>query len=246
MALCLLLAVLAVETAVFYPNYLAYFNGIVRPREAYRHLVDSSLDWGQDLRALKAYLDRYPPAGQVYLSYSGNGSPKYYGVQARILYSPDLKDPLRTSFAIVSLAAAGSDAQMLRILRTMSDYDLMDSRVMATTSTVTSSPTPGASVCKPAFTASARRCCNRSATRSKALGVRGMRATKPPTRIFAPRCNHAGGNPDVRLAAWPHRPPEEWGKIITEYERYRFARLTAWLRDANPTTKSTTPFFSTA
>ena len=36
-----------------WPNYLAYFNQLAGgPSHGYRHLVDSSLDWGQDLPAL--------------------------------------------------------------------------------------------------------------------------------------------------------------------------------------------------
>lgn len=87
-SLAALLAVLAVETAWTWPNYLAYFNGVVRPRHAWRHLVDSSLDWGQDLPALKTYVDDYRrrnPDARVYVSYFGNGSPAYYGLEATLL-----------------------------------------------------------------------------------------------------------------------------------------------------------------
>jgi hypothetical protein len=69
------------------PNYLAYFNAIAGgPSEGYRHLVDSSLDWGQDLPALKNWLDSQGLQGKdhprVYLSYFGNAMPGYYGIDA--------------------------------------------------------------------------------------------------------------------------------------------------------------------
>jgi len=68
-----------------FPHYLAYFNQVTGRRHAYRHLVDSSLDWGQDLPGLKAWLDRRlsrAPLTRVYLSYFGTGSPAAYGIAA--------------------------------------------------------------------------------------------------------------------------------------------------------------------
>ena len=44
-----------IESCSIRPDYLAYFNQIAGgPRNGYKHLVDSSLDWGQDLPALKS------------------------------------------------------------------------------------------------------------------------------------------------------------------------------------------------
>ena len=68
------------------PNYLAYFNPLAGgPANGYRHLVDSSLDWGQDLPGLKSWLDRETHGEPVYLSYFGSGEPDYYGIHARRL-----------------------------------------------------------------------------------------------------------------------------------------------------------------
>lgn len=79
-----------VESVMIWPNYLAYFNPVVGgPRHGYQHLVDSSLDWGQDLPQLKAWLDQQGlnnDAGTpVYLSYFGNGNPSYYQIKAKRL-----------------------------------------------------------------------------------------------------------------------------------------------------------------
>ena len=47
------------ESVAIRPNYLAYFNQLAGgPSQGYKHLADSSLDWGQDLPALKQWLDR--------------------------------------------------------------------------------------------------------------------------------------------------------------------------------------------
>ncbi len=82
-------AVLAcvVASVSTWPHYLAYFNQLAGgPRQAYRHLVDSSLDWGQDLPGLARWLERNVPSGTpVYLSYFGTGNPDYYHIKARRL-----------------------------------------------------------------------------------------------------------------------------------------------------------------
>ena len=78
------------ESVAIRPHYLAYFNELAGgPSQGYKHLADSSLDWGQDLPALKQWLDReglQPPGTTgVYLSYFGTARPEYYGIQATML-----------------------------------------------------------------------------------------------------------------------------------------------------------------
>ncbi len=79
------------EALLVWPNYLAYFNIIAGgSRNGYRHLVDSSLDWGQDLPGLRDWLAATTdPNGRkrVYLSYFGTGDPTYYGILAQLLPS---------------------------------------------------------------------------------------------------------------------------------------------------------------
>jgi hypothetical protein len=83
----LLLGWHVVESVSVRPHYLAYFNQLAGgPSQGYKHLADSSLDWGQDLPALKQWLDsnglQPPSAGGVYLSYFGTGRPEYYRIQS--------------------------------------------------------------------------------------------------------------------------------------------------------------------
>jgi hypothetical protein len=84
--LFLLIAFQIVSSFSIRPHYLAYFNPLAGgPAQGYRHLVDSSLDWGQDLPGLTDFLRRDPRAAggaPVYLSYFGTGSPAYYGIVA--------------------------------------------------------------------------------------------------------------------------------------------------------------------
>jgi hypothetical protein len=74
------------ESIAIRPSYLAYFNQLAGgPSQGYLHLADSSLDWGQDLPALRQWLDRdglQRGGGNVYLSYFGTARPEYYGIQA--------------------------------------------------------------------------------------------------------------------------------------------------------------------
>ena len=53
-----------------FPNYLAFFNGIVKRDEAWHYLVDSNLDWGQEHYTLDSFVDRerrtYGSEHQIY------------------------------------------------------------------------------------------------------------------------------------------------------------------------------------
>ena len=64
------------------PRYLSYFNPIAGgPEHGYRHLVDSNVDVGQDLIALKNWLDtalQKKPA-PVFLSFFGPADPVAHG-----------------------------------------------------------------------------------------------------------------------------------------------------------------------
>jgi hypothetical protein len=76
----------AAESVWIRPHYLAYFNELVGPRDAWRHVVDSSLDWGQDLPGLKAWLEaNRRPGEDAFLAYFGTGEPRYYRLPVKRL-----------------------------------------------------------------------------------------------------------------------------------------------------------------
>ena len=81
------------ESFAIRPNYLAYFNEVAGgPSRGYQHLVDSSLDWGQDLPALKSWLDDHPAiAGRkpLYLAYFGTADPRSYEINAKFISPED-------------------------------------------------------------------------------------------------------------------------------------------------------------
>jgi len=76
-ALCLLAAG---EMGSVCPHYLAFFNRFVGgPRNGSKYLVDSSLDWGQDLKGLKHWMDNNH-VRHINLSYFGTADPAYYKI----------------------------------------------------------------------------------------------------------------------------------------------------------------------
>jgi hypothetical protein len=71
---------LATGTLSVAPDYLAYFNAFAGgPDGGWRYLVDSNLDWGQDLPSLAAYLEGHK-SERVYLSWFGCTYPHLYGL----------------------------------------------------------------------------------------------------------------------------------------------------------------------
>lgn len=74
----IVLAVLstAASALLAHPHYLAYFNQIAGgPRRGAEHLIDSNLDWGQDLLNLQDWLRDNAPGERVGLAYFGQIHP---------------------------------------------------------------------------------------------------------------------------------------------------------------------------
>lgn len=71
---------LAVGTAAVHPHHLAYFNELAGgPKNGARWLLDSNIDWGQDLKTLKRWLDERG-VSTVNLAYWGTADPAAYGI----------------------------------------------------------------------------------------------------------------------------------------------------------------------
>lgn len=103
LALGLLCAWYIIGTVALSPHYLAYFNEFVGgPGNGFRYLVDSNLDWGQDLKNLKKYMDG-EGIQQVYLSYFGTADPAYYGID--FLPMPDCPPAPAHSLAYYVISA---------------------------------------------------------------------------------------------------------------------------------------------
>lgn len=83
-ALALLAAVRNVAT--LHPDYLTFFNAIAGgPARGSEWLLDSNLDWGQDLYRVPAAVAAIDPDAPLYLLYFGHVDPALYGLRYRLL-----------------------------------------------------------------------------------------------------------------------------------------------------------------
>jgi hypothetical protein len=66
------------ETLIISPHFIAYFNEFVGgARNGYKYVVDSNLDWGQDLKRLNQFVEKNK-IEKIKVDYFGGGSPSYY------------------------------------------------------------------------------------------------------------------------------------------------------------------------
>jgi hypothetical protein len=71
----------AVSALAYYPHFLAYTSEYEGdPDRGYSVFVDSSLDWGQGLLALRRFMQD-EGIDRIYLSYFGSASPAGYGIK---------------------------------------------------------------------------------------------------------------------------------------------------------------------
>lgn len=89
-----------VSVARVHPHYLAYFNEAAGgPANGYRLLVDSNLDWGQDLAGLRDWLAAHGVA-RAKLSYFGTADPEYHRVPVDLLPGYMLPRPRREVYTV--------------------------------------------------------------------------------------------------------------------------------------------------
>jgi hypothetical protein len=75
-----------------HPHELSFFNELVGgPANGRFHLIDSNLDWGQDLRGLARWLDKHPDWRDVRLAYMGTVPPEMEGMNEYRLAPRDLR-----------------------------------------------------------------------------------------------------------------------------------------------------------
>jgi hypothetical protein len=90
--LLLLLVWYCFESILIFPHDLAYFNELAGgPKGGVNWLVDSNLDWGQDLKRLKSYVDRHR-IESLKLLYFGMADPAYYGIKSKPLTLADFRN----------------------------------------------------------------------------------------------------------------------------------------------------------
>lgn len=77
------LCCLGLVTLSTWPHYLPYFNWLSGgPNHGHFYLLDSNLDWGQDLIGLRRYLE-HEGIDEIDLAYYGRVPPEVYGIRYR-------------------------------------------------------------------------------------------------------------------------------------------------------------------
>jgi hypothetical protein len=81
-AVALALTANVASVLAVHPFYLTYFNELAGgPRNGYKHLIDSNIDWGQGLVALRQWLSDQAVKGEIQLAYFGAVEPGVYGIK---------------------------------------------------------------------------------------------------------------------------------------------------------------------
>lgn len=222
----------AAETAYRFPNYLAYFNGIIRPDRAYRHVVDSSLDWGQELPAIARYL-RERPGERAHLAYFGVGSPARYGIRAQHLGGFTALDwrlaaPMKPLFGVPA-------AEIEAFLREHPEYDASlafrldtgkETGILLTHRASAHRLGAGlyvisASTLQPLY-------------HGRVEGFWNAAHEREYQRIKAAVAPFLTDDPQARIAAVSARPVAEWISLFDDFYDFRLARLTTFLRAREP------------
>jgi 4-amino-4-deoxy-L-arabinose transferase-like glycosyltransferase len=110
-----LVAWLAVVSIRAHPFYIEYFNGFAGgARNGYKYLLDSNLDWGQDVKPLKKYLaDRN--INHCYLAYSGvEKAISYYGIQYTVVEAPEARGLQQGTLVISAMLLMSPEWAWLR------------------------------------------------------------------------------------------------------------------------------------
>lgn len=172
-----------------YPHYLAYFSPVAGgPAKGYRHLVDSSLDWGMDVPGLKRWLDvnNAGDRSPFFLAYFGVENPDYYQIKShRLPGQPDWR--VVKSFPLTPGIYAIS-ATLLQSIGTQ-----------------TTGP------------------WNRTFENSYWSSLKNIEAY-----------NRSLADPSDHAALLKQYPLPFWENEYTTYEKLRFGRLCAWLRQHRP------------
>ena len=75
----------AVSSLSAYPHHLSYFTEMVGGvRRGHQYLLDSNIDWGQDLHCLRDYMDAHG-IERIKLAYFGHVPPEHYGIRYDLL-----------------------------------------------------------------------------------------------------------------------------------------------------------------
>ena len=104
-AILLTLLTLYVFSSIkIYPHYLAYFSDLVGgPNQGHLYLIDSNLDWGQDMKNLKNYMETNN-IPEIYFAYFGISNIHQYDVAAKYLPKSDQPEQISQIDGFVAIS----------------------------------------------------------------------------------------------------------------------------------------------
>lgn len=124
------LALLPVSTLPNHPREIGYFSQFVGgERRGERFLLDSNLDWGQDLIRLRRFMERQPDR-RFALAYAGTADPKSYGITAAPFQTPNDLTAQRADFAAISLGKLVGEPQAFGWLQQYERVDRIGASIL--------------------------------------------------------------------------------------------------------------------
>jgi 4-amino-4-deoxy-L-arabinose transferase-like glycosyltransferase len=74
-----------IASVLVHPYYMSYFNELIGgSQNGYKYFLDSNVDWGQDLNAVKAWMDETGNS-EIGLSYFGSDVPELRGIKSHMI-----------------------------------------------------------------------------------------------------------------------------------------------------------------
>lgn len=111
-----LLTCTAMSSLAVYPHNLSYFNeSIGGPNQGHRYLIDSNLDWGQDLLSVRDWFQQHPENRPVFVGWGGDISLRSLGIGADLVSSRSLKP----GWYLISRSEKYHPNERLRIFQTL-------------------------------------------------------------------------------------------------------------------------------
>lgn len=100
----LLITWLVSGTIRIYPHFLSYFNEFIGPKNGSEVLADSNIDWGQDLKRLKTWIDDNKITQPILLEYYWDGfdSIDYYEINYKRL---EQNNPHQKGYIAIGVSA---------------------------------------------------------------------------------------------------------------------------------------------
>lgn len=96
-----LIAAMGLESVRAYPDYVSYFNQLNGGQPGWKLLSDSNVEWGDDVKAVAAYLRARGETSVSGATSAGWLTFRFFGVDYFDICPPHQKDPIRTNYVAI-------------------------------------------------------------------------------------------------------------------------------------------------